>query len=52
MPRTETKCCENCITKLLPYDPLTRNTCAISWSRRKDDDDDDDDDDDSGISIS
>lgn len=39
------------------YDPLTRNTCAISWSRREDDDndetdDDDDDDDDCCISIS
>lgn len=40
-----------------PYDPLTRNTCAILWPRREDDDDDettddDDDDDDCSISIS
>lgn len=41
------------------YDPLTRNTCAISWSRRgdddndeTDDDDEDDEDDDCCISIS
>lgn len=37
-----------------PYDPLTRNTCAISWSRREDDDGttDDDDNNDCTISIS
>lgn len=36
-----------------PYDPQTRNTCAISWSQREDDDGTtDDDDDDCTISIS
>lgn len=36
-----------------PYDPLTRNTCAILRSRREDDDDDetDDDDDDDNIVV-